>query len=64
VRYAGLDGTSISHDHLRTLTYTRVRTDTNDSPDDQQLVARNMYKIGINKYKAKTVSQVGYLQRL
>ena len=32
--------------------YTRCRIDTNDSPDDDEhLVARTMYRIGINKYK-------------
>jgi len=29
------------------------RIDTIDSPDDEHLVARNMYRIGINKYKEK-----------
>jgi len=32
--------------------YTRGRIDTIDSPDDDEhLVVRNMYRIGINKYK-------------
>jgi len=35
------------------VTYTRGRIDTMDSPDDEHLVARNMLRIGINKYKKK-----------
>jgi hypothetical protein len=38
VWYAGLDR-------------TRGRIDIVDSPDDEHLVARNMQRIGINKYK-------------
>jgi len=30
------------HGHLHRATYTRVRIDTIDSPDDEHLVARNM----------------------
>jgi len=35
------------------VTYTRGRIYTIDSPDDGHLVARNMYRIGINIYKKK-----------
>jgi len=35
------------------VTNTRGRIDTFDSPDDEHLVARNKYRIGINKYKKK-----------
>ena len=35
------------------VTHTRGRIDTIDCPDDQHLVARNMQRIGINKYKKK-----------
>ena len=41
------------HSHLHTVTCTRSCIDTIDSPDDDHLVARNMYRIGINKYKKK-----------
>ena len=47
--------------HLHTVTYTRGRIDTIDSPYDGHLVARNMYRNGINK---KIVRHVGHLQRL
>jgi len=43
--------TCIPHGHLHTVTYTSDRIDTADSPDDEHFVARNMYRIGINKYK-------------
>ena len=43
----------IPHGHLHTVTYTRGRIDTIDSPDDEHLVARNIYRIGIRKYKKK-----------
>ena len=43
----------ISHGHIQRVTYTRGRVDTIDSPDDEHLVARNMQRIGINKYKKK-----------
>ena len=33
--------------------YTRGRIDTIDSHDDEHLVTRNMYRIGINNYKKK-----------
>jgi len=42
-----------THGHLHTVTYTRGRIDTIDSPDDEHLVSRNMYRIGINRYKVK-----------
>jgi len=35
------------------VTYTRGRIETIDSPDDKHLVARNMYRIGMKKYKKK-----------
>jgi len=40
------------------VTHTRGRIDTIDSPgDDEHMVTRNMYRIGINKYKKnKSVS--------
>jgi hypothetical protein len=34
--------------HLYTVTYTRCRIDTIDSPDDGHVAARNMYRIEIN----------------
>ena len=34
--------TCIPHGHLHSVTYTRGRIDTVDSPDDEHLVARNM----------------------
>jgi len=36
--------------HLHSVTYTRCCIDTIDSPDDEHNVARNMYRIEINKY--------------
>jgi len=33
--------------------YTKGRIDTIDCPDNEHLVARNMWRIGINKYKEK-----------
>ena len=39
--------------HLHTVTYTRGHIDTTDSPYDEHLVAQNMYRLGINKYKKK-----------
>jgi len=50
--------------HLNRVTYTRVRINTSDSPDDEHRGARNMYRIGINIYEKRTVRQVGYLQEL
>jgi hypothetical protein len=43
--------TYILDGHLHRVTYTRGRIDTNDSPDDEHGVARNMYRIEINMYK-------------
>ena len=34
--------------HLNRVTYTRCCIDTIDSPDDEYMVARNMYRIEIN----------------
>ena len=51
VWYAGLDVTCIPHCHIHRLTYTRGRIDTVDSPGDEHLVARNVSRIGINKYR-------------
>jgi len=34
--------------HLYTVTYTRCRIDTINSPDDGRMAARNMYRIEIN----------------
>jgi len=34
--------------HLYRVTYTRCRTDTIYSPDDEHMAARNMYRIEIN----------------
>ena len=45
--------TCITHGHLHRMTYTRGRIDAIESPDDEHMVARNMYRIGINKYKKK-----------
>ena len=54
--------TGVPHGHLHRVTYTRGRIDTTDSPDDEQMVARNMQSIETNKYKEKNLRQVGYLQ--
>ena len=48
--------TCIPHGHLHTATYTRGRIYTIASPDDEHLVARNMYRIGINKHKKKNMA--------
>jgi hypothetical protein len=50
--------------HLHTVTYTKCRINTINSPDDEHRDARNMYRIGINIYEKITVRQVGYLQEL
>ena len=42
--------TCIPHGHLHRMTYTRGRIDAIESPDDEHMVARNMYRIGINKF--------------
>ena len=45
--------------------YTRCRIDTINSPDDEYMSARNMWKFGINIYeKKRNVGQVGHLQEL
>ena len=36
-----------------TVNCINTTSDTIDSPDDEHLVAQNMYRIGINKYKKK-----------
>jgi len=36
--------------HLRKVTYARCRIDKIDSPDDEHIVARNMWRIEINIY--------------
>jgi len=41
------------HSAVFRVTHTRGGIDTIDSPDDEHLVARNMYRTGINKYKKK-----------
>jgi len=51
--YVGDRVACITHGHLHTVTYTRGRIDTIDSSDDEHLVARNMYRIGINKYNKR-----------
>jgi len=56
VWYAGL--AFIPHGHLHIVTYTRGRIDSIDSPDDAHSVARNMYRIGINKYKKKNCASI------
>jgi len=50
--------------HLHTVTYTRFRINTIDSPDDEYRGARNMLRIAINIYGKRIVRQVGYLQEL
>ena len=42
--------TCILHGHLRRVTNARRRIDTTDSPDDEQMVARNMWSIEVNIY--------------
>ena len=49
---------------LHTVTYTRCRINTNDSPDDEQSGVRNMQRIKINIYEKRIVRQVGYLQEM
>ena len=51
--YVGDRVACIPHGHLHRATYIRGRIDTIDSPDDEHLVARKMYRNGINKYKKK-----------
>jgi hypothetical protein len=40
--------TLIPNSHLYKVTYTRCRIDTIDSPDDEQMGARNIWRIEIN----------------
>ena len=44
------------------MTYTRYRIDTINSPDDEHMSARNMWRIGINLYEKRIVRQVSHLQ--
>ena len=55
VWYAGLGSTQtcIPDGHLHTVTYTRCRIDTTDSPDDEHMSIRNMYRNAINIYEKK-----------
>ena len=50
--------------HLHTVTYTRRRIHTIDSPGDEHRGARNMQRIGVNIQEKRTVRHVGYLQEL
>jgi hypothetical protein len=50
---AGLDETAVSSKFAQqtvicTVTYTRCRIDTINSPDDGHMAAQNMYRIEIN----------------
>jgi len=58
----GFHQTCIPDGHLHTVTYTRRRIDTINSPDDEHMSARNMYRFGINVHEKRTVRQVGHLQ--
>ena len=40
--------------HLYTVTYTRCRIDTINSPDDGHMAARNMYRIEINIHEKES----------
>jgi len=42
--------------------YTRCRIDTINSPDDEHMSARNMYRFRINIHEKKIVRQVDHLQ--
>jgi hypothetical protein len=46
------------------MTYTRCRIDTINSPDDERMSARNMWRFGINIYEKRNVRQVAHLQEL
>ena len=52
------------HTCIPDVTYTRCRTDTIDSPDDEHMAVRNMQRTAINIQGKRTVRQVGYLQGL
>jgi hypothetical protein len=54
--------TSTPNGHLYRVTYTRIRIDTINSPDDGHMAARNMYRTEINIHEKRIVRQVGYLQ--
>jgi len=56
--------TCIPDGHLHTVTCTRSRIDTTDSPDDEHMIVRNMHRIEINISEKINVRQVGYLQGL
>jgi len=56
--------TYIPDGHLHRVTYTRCRTDTINSPDDEHVSAQNMLRFGINIYEKRIVCQVGHLQEL
>ena len=43
--------TCIPDGHLHSVTYTIYRIDTTESPDDEHLNIRNMYRIEINIHK-------------
>jgi len=43
--------TCIPDGHPHRVTYARCHIDTNDSPDDEHMVARNTYSIEINIYR-------------
>jgi hypothetical protein len=62
-----LDGTSKTctpDGHLHTVTYTKCRINTIDSPDDEHWGAQNMQRTGINIYEKRILRQVGYLQEM
>jgi hypothetical protein len=51
--------TCIADGHLHRVTYTRYQIDTIESPDDEHLNARNMYRTEINIYK-NNLHEVGH----
>jgi len=51
--------TCILYGHLHSVTNTRCRIDTIDSPDDGHIAVRNMYRTEINIHEIRTVRQVG-----
>ena len=51
--------TCIPDGHLHTVTYPRYRIDTTESPDDEHLNARNLWRIEINIQK-RIGHQVGH----
>ena len=54
----GWNQTCIPDGHPHSLTCTRYRIDTNGSPDDEHMAARNMQRIEINIYKKLDVNLV------